>query len=376
MASNPMQRQARNFFLLGMVISLLIAGAVVALLFMQMKKVKEENQNYKTSMQSVYVLTQNVNSGDVLTADMFTRANAVRSSIPADYAEVSTLLSAYSLYTKDGTKITTEYNTDNASNKAVQHLYLNGDKNSEVFKDEATGNYYIMKNNNKEFIETAIAPVIAKIDAKANTIISQSLIARSNEIATDDVRQQEYNTVVLPIDLVTGNYIDVRLQLPSGQDFIVISKKRVTIPNVSGEYLTDTVQMNMTEDEILSLSCAIVEAYKIEGAKLYATKYTEAGLQQASSPTYVVNNEVASLMDSDPNIVDKAKNALSARYNSNNLKSMREQYINNTLTQKGDEEKYKTKVDESITSTKETRQKYLQSLLGTGAGAGTTTDVE
>lgn len=211
---------------------------------------------------------------------------------------------------------------------------------------------------------------------KANTIISQSLIARSNEIATDDVRQQEYNTVVLPIDLVTGNYIDVRLQLPSGQDFIVISKKRVTIPDVSGEYLTDTVQMNMTEDEILSLSCAIVEAYKIEGAKLYATKYTEAGLQQASSPTYVVNNEVASLMDSDPNIVDKAKNALSARYNSNNLKSMREQYINNTLTQKGDEEKYKTKVDESITSTKETRQKYLQSLLGTGAGAGTTTDVE
>ena len=50
MASNPMQRQARNFFLLGMVITLLISMAVVALLFMQMKKVKEENQNYKNSM--------------------------------------------------------------------------------------------------------------------------------------------------------------------------------------------------------------------------------------------------------------------------------------------------------------------------------------
>ena len=121
--------------------------------------------------------------------------------------------------------------------------------------------------------------------------------------------------------------------------------------------------MNLSEDEILSLSCAIVEAYKIEGTKLYATKYTDAGLQQASSPTYVVNNEVARLMDSDSNIVDKAKSALYARYNSNNLKSMREQYINNILTQNGDEDAYKTKAQESITSTQESRQKYLQSLV-------------
>ncbi len=365
MASNPMQRQARNFFLLGMAITILIAGAIIALLFMQMNRTKNENEQLKGLMQPVYVLTQNVNSGDVLTENMFQKVDAVATSIPADYFEPSLLISAYSLYTKDGTKITSEYSTDNASNRAIQHLYLNGDKNSEVFKDEATGNYYILRNNNKEYIETTTAPVIAKIDAKANTIISQSLIARSNEIYTDDVRQQEYNVIVLPIDLETGNYVDIRLQLPNGQDFIVISKKRVTIPDVGGEYLTDTIQMNMSEDEILSLSCAIVEAYKIEGAKLYATKYTEAGLQQASSPTYVVNNEVANLMDSDPNIVSKAKSALSARYNSNNLKAMREQFINNILTQEGNEEGYKSKVEESIQSTKESRQKYLQSLTGT-----------
>lgn len=167
----------------------------------------------------------------------------------------------------------------------------------------------------------------------------------------------------MPVDLLTGDYIDVRLQLPNGQDFIVISKKRVKIPDVDGEFLTDTVQMNMAEEEILSLSCAIVEAYKIEGAKLYATKYTEAGIQQASSPTYVVNNEVANLMESDPNIVDKAKSALSARYNSNNLKAMREQYINSSVTQNGKEENYRSKLDESITSTQESRQKYLQSLV-------------
>ena len=364
MASNPMQRQARNYFLLGMVITLLIAGAVVALLFMQMKKVQEENKIMKNSMISVAVLNQDVKSGDILTETMFTQVQTKSNAVPSDYINPNILISAYSLYTKDGVKITSDYSDGS------QHLYLNGDKSAEVFKDEVTGRYYVVKNNNKEYIETAKAPVIAKVDAKANTIISQALVARSNEIYTDDVRQQEYNTIVLPIDLTTGDYVDIRMQLPNGQDFIVISKKRVNIPDVNGEYLTDTIQMNMSEDEILSLSCAIVEAYKIDGTKLYATKYTDAGIQQSSNPTYVVNNEVARLMDSDSNIVDKAKNALYARYNSNNLKSMREQYINGTLSQSGNEDGYKTKAQESITSTKESRQKYLQSLT---APSGTAT---
>lgn len=361
MASNPMQRQARNYFLLGMVITLLIAGAVLALLFMQMNKIKKENEEYASSFKQIYVLNQNVKSGDILDVSMFTQVQASVSAVPADYVEPGTLISAYSLYTKEGVKIITDYSD------GAQHLYLNGDKSSEVLKDEATGKYYVSKNNNKEYIETVEAPVIAKVDAKANTILSQSLIARSNEIYTDDARQQEYNMVILPVDLVTGDYVDIRMQLPSGQDYIVVSKKRVTIPDISGEYLTDTIKMNMAEDEILSLSCAIVEAYKMDGTKLYATKYVDAGLQQASIPTYVVNNEVARLMDSDANIVEKAKNALYARYNSNNLKSLREQYINAALSQNGTEEEFKTKAQESITSTKESRQKYLQSLTATPA---------
>ena len=150
--------------------------------------------------------------------------------------------------------------------------------------------------------------------------------------------------------------------LPNGQDFIVVSKKRVSIPSNDGGTPTDTIHINLAEEETVSLSCAIVEAFKIDGAKLYATKYTDAGIQEAASPTYVVNAEVASLMDSDPNIVEKAKTALLERYNAKNLKSMREQFINNALSQYGENERYKTKMDESIKSTLESRQKYLESL--------------
>ena len=55
MATNPMQRKARNSFLLGMLLMLIIAGVIIAFLAMQLiNKMKEENQE-KLEMVSVYV---------------------------------------------------------------------------------------------------------------------------------------------------------------------------------------------------------------------------------------------------------------------------------------------------------------------------------
>ena len=41
MAVNPMQRKARNSFLLGMIATLLITGAIIVLLFLQLKKLND-----------------------------------------------------------------------------------------------------------------------------------------------------------------------------------------------------------------------------------------------------------------------------------------------------------------------------------------------
>ena len=46
MATNPMQRKARNSFLLGMLVMLLIAGAVIALLFMQLMQQSKKSKQY------------------------------------------------------------------------------------------------------------------------------------------------------------------------------------------------------------------------------------------------------------------------------------------------------------------------------------------
>ena len=369
MASNPMQRQARNSFLLGMVLTLIIAAIIVALMFMQIKKLNEKIKADQAATKSVYVLSKDVKSGQVITSDLFTLATVKASGVPANAtSDIATMLQNYSLCDKSGNNIYTD--TDGS-------LFMNSENGSKVvvYKEESTGSYYTQSNGGaKNYIETTQKPLIAKVDMKANTVIASSFVTRSDDIDTDDVRIQEYNLLVLPVDLFTGDYVDIRLLLPSGQDYIVTSKKMVTIPDVNGEYLADTIQMKMSEDEILSMSNAIVEAYKIDGAKLYATKYSDAGLQEASSPTYVVNDEVAKLIESDPNIVSTAMAALSARYNANNgaLKNMRSQGINGALSNYGKDENVSQKVEESITSTKEARQQYLQSLTGTTTTTTTT----
>lgn len=373
MASNPMQKKSKNAFILGMIVALLIGAAVAGFLAMRLKKANTEILQYKSSITKVYALTQNVNSGDILTMDMFGQVDAISASIPTDYVDIGTLLSAYSLYTKNGEPIRSEYKKDE-NNAEKQHLYTKIDnKDVEIFKDETTGSFYYGNNNDKTFIETTEAPVIIKIGAKSKTIISPSMVARSNEIYSDDVREQEYNVVVLPVELVQNDYIDVRLMIPNGQDFIVLSKKMVSIPKIGEEFLTDTIKMNLSEDEILTMSCAIVEAAKIKNAKLYATKYVEAGLQEAAKPTYLVNEDVASLIDNDSNVVAEAKKTLVQRYSSN-LKEIRNRYINSELTKnkENEENDYQTKLQESITSTKDARQKYLQSLT-TSTTSGTTT---
>ena len=106
----------------------------------------------------------------------------------------------------------------------------------------------------------------------------------------------------------------------------------------------------------------MVDAYRILGSKLYVTTYTEAGNQQAATPTYVPNYEVAQLIQNNPNIVSAAKSELIARYNSNS--STRNDSLNSAISNSGTEgeENLNTKVEESITNSKETRKEYLESL--------------
>lgn len=370
MATNPMQKKSRNAFLLGMLIMLIVAALVVALLYMKIKNQKQQLDELGKT-QKVYVITKNVNSGDVLELgvnyalkDIQTKAVPTGAITSATYNTVfdsfkftdSTGRNIY-VHLPDNTDKETYYYLETPANKLYRVVYdqATRENKEQVVSDNINVNdklYYKADNRNNE-ITVKDNAIVAKVNMGANTVLTSNLINRADQITTNDLRKEEYNVISLPVDLAPGEYIDVRLLLPNGQNYIVASKKQVSIPVVNGQYLSDTIQMNLTEEEILMLSCAIVENYQMNGSKLYASRYTEAGMQDASNKTYQPNDYVINLIKNDSNIVTSAIKGL----NSRGIKD-----IDDAVRNQGNEENIQTKSETSIQSTQDQRKNYLLSL--------------
>lgn len=431
MASNPMQRKTRNSFLLGMIITLLITGAIIIILFLQLKQKNDELNAELNAKVKVYTLTQDVKSGQVLTQDMFELQKIHKNSIPSNATSVESVIETWFLQTKEGEMIFTDKyglyldrtNGEREADGIVEVMQYEGadtkdsngkelksgdlftvvdgniervssdtktiqdefgvfivaksDNKTRVYQESSTGEFYVFRLDNstmntgdsktriKEYIGIKDVPVLAKISMNKNTVITPNLVVQSDEVVTDDVRKQEYNMISLPIDLMTDDYVDIRLMTPSGQDFIVISKSKVEVPmNEDGTYVSDTIRMNLREDEILAMSSAIVEAYGLLGAKLYATKYVEPGMQEPVSPTYTPNSAVTAQIQSNPNIVEQAKQELATRY-SEAAKKLRNDYLQTVINVSDDyNANVQQGIETDITESNVTRQEYLESLEG------------
>ncbi len=289
MAINPMQRKARNSFLLGMLLMLVIALIVVGILFMQILGMKKQEQQVANNSKTVYMLTRDIKSGE----------NISSGDVKATTIET------------------------NIANSEIAQL---GDLTEET---------------------------IAKVDLPKGTFVAKSMITTTDEKITNDLRVQEYNMILLPTDLSKNDYIDIRITFPNGQDYIVVSKKRVI------QVSQNTVFIKLTEDEILTMSNAIVEAYIKEGSNLYANKYEDAGIQTAATPTYPVSKDVLGLINSNPNIVEQARTALWARYKTE-LRTNIDTMLMNSAEDSA--ERIKAGVEEQIQKQQEERSRYIETL--------------
>lgn len=300
MASNPMQRKSRNSFILGVLIAVLVMGAIVAVLLLKIKNMQAKEDDRLANLIKVYALNTDVKSGDTLDASMLVQVETDKNAAPTDAIK--------------GTALT---------------------ENS-----------------------------IAKIDLSKGMILTASMVAESDNPITSDLRLQEYNMLRLESQIAQDDYIDVRLRLPNGLDYIVVSKKRVEIPQINGVDSENTIWIKLTEDETLAMSNAIVEAYKLEGAVLYTAKYVEPGTQEKATPTYIPSAEVVNLVTQNPNVVQEAKTAMYNRYQQ--FTSNR----NNINSQLGavDEDEAKSKVTSGttteVTTAQDQRKSYLDALAG------------
>lgn len=298
--TNPMQRKAKNSFLLGVLLTMLVMGVIVGLLFLKIMNMQKTENERLANQKQVYVLSQDVKSGDKVDSANLTTITVDNAAVPSNAITPGSL---------------TEY-------------------------------------------------TVAKIDLKKGTTITAGMITESSEETTADLRMQEYNMIKLSTQLATNDYIDIRLRMPSGLDYIVVSKKSVEIPVIGGEESANTIWVKLSEAETLAMSNAIVEAYTMNGAILYTTTYTEPGMQDAATPTYVPSANVQNLMNQNPNILQEAKNALFTRYNSTS--SIRTNNINGELSQYQEEAQgnISNGVSSEVTSAQEQRKSYLDALAG------------
>ncbi len=316
MASNPMQRQKRVSFLLGMLVMLIIAAIIIALLFMQLINLKKAQDAAKAAERTVYVVSTDVASGSGIQI----------SAIDGD------------------TERTANVSQEVADSKVVPENFATA---SDFYTDES--------------LSQARSDLVAKIDLKEGTILTKDMLTTSSEQVTNDLRKQEYNMLSLPTDLVSGDFVDVRIRFGNGQDYIIAAKKQVTIPMIAGAPAEGVININLSEDETIAMSSAIIETYQLKTAEMYVSRYTDPGMQVAAIPTYPVNAEALNLMDSNPNLLEEAKQAIASRYNRN----LREQFINpqiNSVDGEDRQSNLETSVEEHITQQKELRQQYLQSL--------------
>ena len=351
---NPLERKARNSFIKGIVVAGLIGIIGIAILVIQLMNMRADEKERLASLTTIYVLNQDVQSGKTITADMLVAKEIEGTVIPANAVN-----NINDFYYQD-------QNGNNVTRTITGELIVTIDGQSYAIT-ENNGAYYADTNNDGNAEQINIynaegAVMVAKVSLAKNTILTVETVAKSNEIVEDSTREQEYNVLVLPADVETEDTVDVRLRMPDGTDYIVVSKKTITILDEAGIPSLDTVSLKLTEDEILMMSNAIVEAYQIPGSMLYVTRYVEPGLQAEATTTYVPNSDVQNLIYSNPNIVNEAKTELNNRYNQN---ADNRNNINDTLGTLDQDDRnsaVESGTNDEITAGQDARQRYLDSL--------------
>lgn len=155
---------------------------------------------------------------------------------------------------------------------------------------------------NDTFAEISdLVGMYCKVAITPGTPITKDMVM--TEAISDTTREVDITGNRWPIGLVEGDYVDLRITYPRGEDFLILSHKRVmSITN-------RTLKIHMTEEEMHLYQAALVDFYLSSGygSDLYLTKYVEPGIQKEAESYYSVPSNVAAIILKDPNIIDKAQ---------------------------------------------------------------------
>lgn len=140
-----------------------------------------------------------------------------------------------------------------------------------------------------------------KIDLQPGTTLTKDMVM--SEEYSDTVYEQDLCFQFLPLGLSVGDYVDIRVTLPYGETFYVVTHKRIE----QIVQTTNTIKVHMTAAQQMLWESAQKDLalYGQMGLKLYVTKYVEPGIQNDTLAFYPVRSEISPTVLMNPNITRK-----------------------------------------------------------------------
>lgn len=122
-----------------------------------------------------------------------------------------------------------------------------------------------------------------------------------DEKISDDLRLLDVVLNTVPVGLKVGSYVDVRITMPDGQDYIAISHKQVKDIN------SGVLKLAVNEHDIHAYNSMLIDSLMYAGTTMYAVEYVEGGLQKASDTYYPMSKKVLAIANKDPNLLTAIK---------------------------------------------------------------------
>ena len=134
-----------------------------------------------------------------------------------------------------------------------------------------------------------------KSDLSAGTFLTKDCFY--SEVLTSDLRYYDIVTHQNPIGLEADTYVDIRIQLPMGDDYVGLSHKRIVQLN------SGVLKLILNEEEIHIYNSMLVDSMLYPGTQIYAVEYVEGGIQDAAISFYPISSTIYSVAENDPNLL-------------------------------------------------------------------------
>lgn len=383
MAVNPMQRRSRNSFIAGLIIGLVVTVVVSGLLLFRVSKLNSDLAKEKDKLKEIVVANRDISANSEITVNDIGKEKIVTNISPAELEKTKSMLKliGYGAIppipgvpgTTGKTKKANSNNIVSGGNNTATPADNNNTNNTENNTENNTNNNTATTpaenpapnvENNQEGDKTS--KLYAAINIPKGTVITSDMLVQNTDAISPNstVRTVEYSTITLPSELLAEETIDVRISFPTGQDFVVLSKKFVKKTDA------ESVWIDVDEEEILRMNSAIIESYLINGAKLYAVNLSKPGIQKKAIATYPVNSSVYSLLNIDPNVSNIAKDNLMKNSNILTQRTDLNEIISNAEDGK---ERVGTAVQQEIKARDEKRKQYIEKMTAEPEVPTTTT---